>query len=274
MAHAFLLKLLRNDSLPLRLRKKIGKAMGTPAPGKPFQIRLFESLFEGKTGNHLDNKIYYYGAHEAATLRLIRGILQKQQSPVYVDVGTNIGQHLMACAPVAKEAYGFEPWERVRVMAQTNLDRNNLGHVKILPFGLGESEAQLAFTPPPENNLGNGSFAGGAGSITLHVRGGDAVMTKMNIAPSVIKIDTEGFEASVLRGLKDTLVKHRPAVIFELGDLSRKDLSSLDTIKAFFPAGYEIFGILPSREKPKLVPYTPRGKYENLLAWPDNNPVF
>ncbi len=263
---------MRNDCIPLRLRKKLGKTLGTPSPGIAFEVKLFESIFEGKTGNHLDNKLYYYGAHEPATLRLIRSILKSQQNPVYLDVGTNIGQHLMAAAPCASAAFGFEPWDRVRNLAQKALDRNNLNNARIFPFGLGEKDADLPFLPPPENNLGNGLFEKEGQdtdeTITLQVRRGDDVIQSNAICPTLIKIDTEGFEAQVLRGLKQTLQKYRPAVIFELGRRSRRDFPTLESMQAFFPEGYSIHGILASREKPRVVPYNEHRKFENLLAWP------
>ncbi len=105
--------------------------------------------------------------------------------------------------------------------------------------------------------------------ITLEVRRGDDVIDEMKIKPSLLKIDTEGFESYVLKGLKNTLEQFRPAVVFELAELSRRDFTSLEAIKAFFPAGYSIHGILRSREYPRVIPYNSDRKFENLLAWPD-----
>lgn len=272
-----LLPFLRNDKVPLRLRKKVGKVTGLPCPETAFQIKMFDAVFEGKTGPHQDNKIYMYGSHEPATLRLMRTILESQRKkglrPVYLDIGTNIGQHLTAVAGLAEQAFGFEPWETVRACALRNVAINNFSHVDILPFGLSDQNAHLPYFPPASGNMGNGSFVPEADDngapITLEVRRGDEIVSSLNIAPTLLKIDTEGFESYVLKGLKDTLATHRPAVVFELADLSRRDFTSLDVIKSFFPEGYSIHGILRSREYPKLEPYRSGAKYENLLAWPE-----
>lgn len=270
-----LLPVLRNDLIPLRLRKKIGKIAGHPPAGMKFQVKVFGALFEGQTGNHQDDKIYTYGSHEAATLRLMRSILDHHQKngvePVYLDIGTNVGQHLVAVAAKARYAYGFEPWDKVRDRALSNLALNDFGHVQVLPFGLSDQDAHLPYFPPAGGNLGVGSFAAdqGAAPITLEVRKGDPVIEQLGIKPTLLKIDTEGFESYVLRGLKETLAAHRPAVVFELGDESRKDFGSLQALQAFFPTGYRFYGILRSRECPKLVPFASGKKYENLLAWPD-----
>ncbi len=266
-----LLPLLRNDLIPLRLRKKIGKLAGSPATGLTFQVKVFDAFFEGQTGNHQDDKIYTYGSHEAATLRLMRTILEHQENPVYLDIGTNVGQHLVAVAAKARYAYGFEPWGMVRDRALRNLALNDFSHVQVLPFGLSDQDAHLPYFPPAGGNLGVGSFAAdqGAAPITLEVRKGDPVIAELGIKPTLLKIDTEGFESYVLRGLKDTLEHHRPAVVFELGDESRKDFGSLEDLQKFFPQGYSFHGILRSRECPSLVPFRAGKKYENLLAWPE-----
>jgi FkbM family methyltransferase len=277
MTHPLLLKFLRSPSIPLRLRKKIGKLAGPPVPNLPFQVKVFGALFEGQTGNHQDDKIYYYGSHEASTLRLLRKILEAQATkgiePVYLDIGTNIGQHLIAVASKAKRAYGFEPWDKVRDVALKLIALNDFNHVEVLPFGLSDTAAHLPYFPPATGNLGIGSFMSEAQDtgkpITLEVRKGDDVINQMGIKPSVLKIDTEGFEAFVLKGLRQTLEACRPAVIFELGDLSRKDFKSLEDLHSFFPEGYSFYGIRRSRELPSLVPFTGTGKFENLVAWPE-----
>lgn len=278
IAMASLLPLLRNDKIPLRLRKKIGKLAGHPAPGIDFQVRMFDALFEGKTGTHQDDKIYLYGSHEAATLRLMRNILAAQRrkgiTPCYLDIGTNIGQHLVAVAGLAARAVGFEPWDKVRDVALKNLSINQFQHVNVMPYGLSDQSAHLPYFPPATGNLGIGSFMpeaeGTAQPITLEVRRGDDVIEDMGITPTLIKIDTEGFESYVLKGLKKTIEQHRPAIVFELGDLSRRDFTTLDSIKSFFPKGYSIHGILRSREYPSVIPYRDDRKFENLLAWPED----
>lgn len=283
MTAAMFLPFLRNDKIPLRVRKKLGKLTGSPSPDNVFQVRLFDAVFEGKTGNHQDDKIYLYGSHEPATLRLLRDILAHNVKngikPVYLDIGTNVGQHLIAVAGLAKDAYGFEPWESVRERAVKNLALNNFTHAKIMPYGLSDEAAMLPYFPPASGNLGIGSFRAeaednAAAPVTLEVRRGDDVIEEMGIAPSLLKIDTEGFESNVLRGLKNTLEKFRPAVVFELSDLSRKDFSSLESIKTFFPTGYGIYGILRSREYPRIVPYSNARKFENLLACADEKFPF
>jgi FkbM family methyltransferase len=271
-----LLNLTRNASLPLTIRKKLLRHRKL-REGIEFQIDLFETTYYGTTGNLIDDKVFLYRFHEAATIRLMRKIMnhhKKMKTPaVLIDVGTNTGLHLLSCAALADACYGFEPWEPVRNKAVENVLRNNLSRVRIFDFGLSDMDAELPFFPPSNNNFGAGTFVADDAKVSsprlrLRVRRGDEVMEAEGIAPSLIKIDTEGFDHRVLKGLSQTIERHRPAIIIEMSTETRREFPDERALGEAFPKGYAFFGILRSREFPRLVPYSPRKKFENLLAWP------
>ncbi|GEM_PF-1246065 len=285
---------LRSERIPLRLRKKVGKMIRLES-GVSFEIEVLGAQYRGRTGHHIDNKVYLYGRHEAPTLRLIRHIAQSKKAAssapfTYVDVGVNSGLHLVCGAAVSDFAYGFEPWIPMVETAQKNLDHNQFKHATLFPFGLSDEDATLPYMPPAGTNLGIGSFVKGDegqtqaikditgasydDTIALTVRNGDAVMQESGIVPNLIKIDTEGFEKPVLTGLRATLAAHRPHVIFEYSSLSRKDFPDMQAVQDMFPENYGFYGILPSRENPKLKPFLPHKRYENILAYPLEDAAF
>jgi len=267
---------LRRDSIPLRIRKKIAWLYPTLPQGEGFDAQLFGQVYQGRLGIHMDDKVFLYGSHEPATIRLMRGLLrhrraQKNGEVVYLDIGTNTGQHLITVSACADRAFGFEPYQPVREKALQNVKRNKLSHVKIFDFGLSDMDAELPFTAPDGKNLGVGTFLDTAETaqspkLILKVRQGDALLDEQGIIPDVIKIDTEGFEKNVLTGLSQTIARYHPDIVFEYGRDSRQDLGSLDARRALFGDGYHYFGIARSREFPKLVPFSPEGKFENVLA--------
>lgn len=266
------LALTRSPALPLTLRKKLGKTLPNPA-GQGFRAQIFEAVFQGRTGTHLDDKIWLYGLHEAATIRLMRAILAQDRaegrSPVLLDIGTNAGLHLLACAGLCDRALGFEPWEPIRARAEANLAASHFTHAKVLPFGLGEADADLPFSPPDgTDNHGVGSFAREGGTLTLKVRRGDDVIAEEAMSPTLLKIDTEGFERPVLRGLRETLARHRPAIVFELGGPTEERAALARDVPTLLPEGYALHGLRRSRETPALFPLRPGDRCENALAWP------
>ena len=97
----------------------------------------------------------------------------------------------------------------------------------------------------------------------------------------LIKIDVEGFEISVLRGLPETLRRHRPLVMLELSEEARRSLPSMAALMALFPAGYQaevvhsraarwlIFGRTGCALQPLQWHHRPLpGGYMNLLLRP------
>lgn len=268
---------LRSPKLPLSLRKKVGKVL-TFEKGQPFEVQVFEHRYKGRHGIHMDDKVYRYGLHEPATIRLIRHILQRQKKEgkraVYMDIGTNTGLHLISAAGVADEVYGFEPWEEVRDKAFVNLAANDLDHVKLFDFGLSNKDASVPFAPPDGNNLGVGYITDASDEDAVHVKvhHGDKVVQKFHIRPSLMKIDVEGHEKAVLEGLRETIDAYKPEIIFEYSDVSRQTLGTEDARHKLFGVDYRFYGILRSREYPKLEPFKPHKKYENVLAVPVSLP--
>ena len=266
-----LLALTRASWLPLTLRKKLARLLPVQA-GHRFRLPLFEGTFLGITGTLIDDKVWRYGLHEAATIRLMRRLLADDRRagrvPVLLDVGTNTGVHLVACAGLCDAALGCEPWAPMRHRAEASLAASGFHHVRLLPCGLGEATAQLPFAVPQGTNLGTGSFATGEGELMAQVRRGDEICAEEGLLPTLVKIDTEGFELPVLRGLSQVLRTAQPAVVFEVGGTSAERAAAVRAVSALLGDGYRLFGLRRSLEQPRLFPLRPGARCENALAWP------
>lgn len=242
----------------------------------PFSAQMFEHIYFGQTGNHQDDKIFLYGMHEPATIRFMRSVLryqkQKNMVPVYADIGTNMGQHLIGVCAQAIQAYGFEPWKVVRDIALMQVQKNNIQNVEIFPFGLSDTNAHLSYSKPKNDNLGTGMFTQ-EGADILEVREGDNVFKDVSNLPTLMKIDTEGFEDRVMRGLSQTISKNRPVIVFEYSTQTRQIMGDETAFQTLLALGYRLYGIKPSREYPALAPFCVRKRFENVVAWPYDDDV-
>ena len=168
-------------------------------------------------------------------------LLQKllRQGDTFVDIGANEGMMtLLAARQVGEDGQvlSFEPNPSPRAILEKNLRRNAIEHVQVHAMGLSDEPGKLELFVPAVNT-GEGSFTPMEGvegtSVTCPVHVGDEVLH--DVKPKLIKIDVEGFEAHVLRGLQHTIERARPFITIEMigGHLAR-DGSSPQTIAELF----------------------------------------
>jgi FkbM family methyltransferase len=83
----------------------------------------------------------------------------------------------------------------------------------------------------------------------------------LGLNPQFVKIDVEGFELPVVRGLEQTIKTHRPILLVET---SRRFPELLDLVSGW---GYEAFVYEPERDE--LKPYA--GEAQNVFLMPDGS---
>jgi FkbM family methyltransferase len=143
-------------------------------------------------------------------------------------------------------------------MVEINGIKNIFNHA----YGLGAENSMKPFFKPPDINLGTGSFVEGfkrenTQEGELETRKGDDAFNKEKITSvSVIKMDIEGYEKPALRGLQNTLLKHRPFIVFELTSDPKSPVSikSLAEMTALFPEKYE-FLVISEKSDPATGAY-------------------
>ncbi len=155
---------------------------------------------------------------------LIRMIAPKLR--VVFDIGANLGNWsslVLAVNPVCK-VYAFEP----SPATFANLKRRYSGHfhVKLFQTGIGDREGNLSFHDHGENS-GLSSFVSRERSIGLGTKNTvevplttvDAVREKNRLEHiDFVKVDTEGYEMAVLRGMRSSLKARKISMVqFEYG---------------------------------------------------------
>jgi FkbM family methyltransferase len=158
------------------------------------------------------------------------------------DIGANSGllAYQLARMKVKIELHLFEPNPRMFKLASEVVAP--FDNVESHEFGLSDKESELTLIVPAGHaTLGTlePSATGRQGAeYNITCRTGDnMVLAGGYRAPDVIKIDTEGHELSVISGLRETMVLHRPVVFFEHISVDSKLI--LDLV----PPGYQMFGV-------------------------------
>lgn len=138
---------------------------------------------------------------------------------VFLDVGANIGVFSLLVASKIKDGkiYAFEPSLRPLANFYENIKLNNLADlIKVENVAIYEKNSQVRLIESPISELNHFVYKGEDGSRGLLVRtvSLDSFLTK-NKVPFVdfIKIDVEGAEMFVLKGLNNYLSRGKVKIL-------------------------------------------------------------
>ncbi len=186
----------------------------------------------------IDTQIFTTGQYELDILSVIKEHLHPGDT--FIDIGGNIGWHTLFAAHVVGKnghVHTFEPIEKLVRQINDNLSINKLtNRVTVHPFGCSSSETKMELHINPINIGGSSVFGLTTQSLEsklITLKPADSVLTKLSTQITLIKIDTEGSELEVLKGLIDTLDTHRPKLIIEYSP-SFWGTKAYEKSKAFF----------------------------------------
>lgn len=135
-----------------------------------------------------------------------------QPGDVAYDIGASIGMHTIFMAKKLKKTgkiISFEPENGAFKALRKNINLNRLNNVKLIQSALGDQVEVRVLYNQPKVGIGASSllkFNGGKYKHQVDVIPGDDIVEKENLPlPCAVKIDVEGFEYPVIRGLKKTL---------------------------------------------------------------------
>jgi methyltransferase, FkbM family len=154
---------------------------------------------------------------------------------IIYDVGANIGNHTTYFAHNIKKAniFSFEPIKENYNLLKKNISDNNFNNVKLFEFALGSHNTRAHMEFMEENN-------NGTSTIVLDSVSGEEVIVKVTDElelplPNFVKIDVEGFEYEVLKGMRETLIKSKPDLWVEVDEKN-----SIEVVKFLSEIGYGI----------------------------------
>ncbi len=132
---------------------------------------------------------------------------------VFYDVGANIGLiSLLAAASTAVTVHAFEPEPRNARHLRANAALNHLANLHVHELGLADREGTADLYVGGETGEGTHSMlavsAVNRRAVKIPVMTGDRFSQQSNPIPDVVKIDVEGAEMDVLRGM-DSLLRRQ-----------------------------------------------------------------
>ena len=149
---------------------------------------------------------------------------------VFLDVGAHIGYDTLRASVRIGEGgkvIAFEPNPRTLEQLRANIAASRAANVTVEPIACTDSEQMLTlYDATLQGNSGGSSLSranadqtqtGVVPSYTVRGRPIDHVVAELGLQRvDVVKVDVEGAEYLVLRGLRETLLRFHPKVVMEV----------------------------------------------------------
>jgi FkbM family methyltransferase len=146
---------------------------------------------------------------------------------VFYDVGANLGFFSLLAAHIsgldAGRVYAFEAAPDNAEAIRVNAALNAIANVEVLAVAVSDHAGRGRLQVVDDQSwsklvdYGEHPFTERVIEVEL-VAIDDLVASGRLPPPDVVKIDVEGAELAVLRGMRETIERHRPAIICELHD--------------------------------------------------------
>jgi len=181
--------------------------------------------------------------------------IKKNNFKIMWDIGANIGSISL---PILKrfpelKIMMFEPSAEVmgKLIKNLSINQGLLERCEIFNSALSNQSGLSDFYTSNEDfNSGVGGLGHSHNRFKFHVKvqtftGDDLIFNNKVSTPQIIKIDVEGFEFEVLQGLKKTLEKYKPVIVFEhcvyrLKERKHSEDKIINYLKIF---GYKFYNV-------------------------------
>ena len=148
---------------------------------------------------------------------------------VFYDIGANVGFFSIIAAKLVGDTgkvYAFEPGEENAKSIRHNAQLNSFSQIEVIEKAVSHTSG--------EGQLLLAEYSGGhalatadappdlAGEVTVDLVSIDDLIAQNKIKPpNFVKVDVEGAELDVLKGMRETIKTHQPTIIYEVDDGDR-----------------------------------------------------
>lgn len=184
----------------------------------PFAIRIFngKKIFQFPE-SPISSFFSYTKIPDNKEITLLRSVVKSTEKPItFLDIGANIGSYSICMMDVCKKVIAFEPHPISACRCKMNFLLNDCDENQVHQIALGSNNGTTRIT-----DYGNSSTINQItelGAIKVGIRTLDYV-TRTSDDYFLIKIDVEGFEKEVLKGMVNLLKQnHVIGILFESFD--------------------------------------------------------
>ncbi len=272
-------RLYLSGGIPTVLYKKIAARLlgGRSGIGGDIRVQTHRGPIIINSDDEIGGHIYLFLSYDRNVLGFLRHLFGAGRPATMLDVGGNIGNHSLWLASCFEKVICFEPNPAALEYLNGNVRLHD--NIQVVPIGLSLKAGTALLQAGGDTNLGQAGITDhpDPDAIEITLDSGDAWLEKNGVEDvDFIKIDVEGHEWEALNGLRETLRKRSPILLFEyLPQTAQKTGNRIEE----FLSDYVLFGLegLPKSDQFRsmsegvvLSPFDARKAYNNVLAVPRN----
>lgn len=158
-----------------------------------------------------------------------------------LDIGSYHSLFSLVFTEINKEAvaYSFEPFQEPFIMSMKLCNGNE--RISPIQAALSDNSGKIQLFECDGHLTGKQTIEDQKSTWVNSISGDSFCFGCFpNIIPDIIKIDTEGSELNVLRGIHNVIARHKPVIFLELhySSLSKQDVIDISSLIGW--AGYNI----------------------------------
>jgi len=269
----------RKFSFPKRGLKYMMRAMRfLGISGKSYIKKLpDEVLVSLEPEDHIQRQLFWYGYYEKSVGSTIISLLTPTST--LIDIGANIGYFSLLAAKISPtvKVIAFEPVSYLFNALTKNIELNNFKNIQAVNAAIGDENGSNPIYLSSIENRGMSSFqkpenySGQIEMVNIFTLDNWIADNSINRV-DLIKIDVEGYELSVLKGMAKTIITFKPNILLELNPetLSYFDLHTSDILSYTINLHYHPFTILDNGKFEKLNKQELNETINVLLVHDDN----
>jgi FkbM family methyltransferase len=237
--------------IPFGIRNRIIRLFYSPDIAKDFEFetKFFGLLYPGNLNSFIDWSVFFFGAFELRELQMIKKILSNIKPFYVLDIGANVGHHSLFMSQFSRKVLAVEPFFECRKQIFEKIKRNSLKNIDVCEFAFSNDISKKTYYKPSNTttNKGTGSFIPDFNDNLVKFEDidlvpGDKYCEEMYINDiGFIKIDVEGYELNVIKGLFNIINKYKPIVFMECCDSTKNILNDNSLIPNYLPYCYNLY---------------------------------
>jgi len=233
------------------------------------EINGFKMLLDLRNDKGISRDLFIYGKREFATTNLLLSSNILKKGDVVLDIGANIGYYALLESKLVGEegiVYALEPVKKNFELLKENIKLNNINNIEIFKLAAGDENKKCLIHISKKGNWSSLVYRKGMGFYEKEevdvVKIDEFLKDKRK--PTFIRMDVEGYEYAIIKGMEQTLELDNLKLLIEIHGHIMTEMQVLQMIDTLESKGF--YKVLLIYE-PYLGWINPQGKIRTSIKY-------